>query len=155
MLSRVVARRSKPASPRGPLTARYRRDRDRFWVVELAGEARVHSYGRTLAKARANIIDAAALWYRTDRDDLVVVDDVELPEEVTAAVARARHERADAETATARAALSARAAAAGLVESAGLSVRDAAELLGVSYQRVHQLLERPGRDATTARRSGG
>ncbi len=136
------------------LTAVYERDRDGYWLVELADEPRVHSYGRTLTKARTHILDAAALWYEVDPDRLVVVDDVRIPPSVLTAVDAARAARGRAQRSAREADTATRAAAAALVDEAGLSVRDAAELLGVSHQRVHQLLERPerprGRQAATA-----
>ena len=75
------------------LTAIYERDRDGYWLVELADEPRVHSFGRTLTKARAHIVDAAALWYEVEPDRLVVVDDVRIPPSVLAAVDAARAAR--------------------------------------------------------------
>lgn len=129
------------------LTAVYERDRDGYWLVELAEEPRVHSYGRTLTKARAHILDAAALFYEADPERLVVVDDVRIPSGVLAAVEAARAARGQAQRSARDADTATRAAAAALVNTAGLSVRDAAELLGVSHQRVHQILERPERSS--------
>ena len=135
---------------RDRLTAVYERDGDGFWLVELVEEPRVHSYGRTLAKAKAHIRDAAGLWYQTDPDGLEIVDDVRLARPVCAAVDRALRARARADQANRAAAAETQAAARALVGHAGLSVRDAGELLGVSFQRVHQLLERSPASTETA-----
>jgi predicted RNase H-like HicB family nuclease len=47
------------------LTARYQTDPqdDRFWLVELIEEPRVHTYGLTLAEATLNLRDAICLWF--------------------------------------------------------------------------------------------
>jgi len=148
-----MAEATNETEPR-KLTAVYERDRDGYWLVELVDEPRVHSYGRTLTKARAHILDAAALFYEIDPERVVVVDDVRIPPSVLAAVEAARAARGQAQRSAREADTATRAAVAALVDDAGLSVRDAAELLDLSHQRVHQLLERPertaGRPAATA-----
>ncbi len=119
------------------LTAVYERDRDGYW---LADEPRVHSYGRTPTKTRAHIVDAAALWYEVDPNRLVVVEDVRTPPLARTTVEAARTARSHAQHGAREADTATRAVAAALVDDAGLSVRDAAELLGVSHQRVHHAL---------------
>ena len=64
----------------------------------------------------------------------------QLPAPVLEALGNAETARTEADTATARAAEAKAAAAAALVRDAKLSMRDAAEILGVSHQRVQQLL---------------
>lgn len=108
---------------------------DKVWLVEFADEPRVHSYGRTLAAAKRNIRDAASLWYEKDID---VVDRVEPPDTAKAAVERARHMRAAAEEAGQEAAGAVKDAVVAL-RRIGLSVREAGEVLGLSFQRISQL----------------
>jgi predicted RNase H-like HicB family nuclease len=60
-------------------TAVYERDGSGMWTVELFEKPRVHSYGRTLAKARANITDAASLWFGRPETVINLVDEVHLP----------------------------------------------------------------------------
>lgn len=121
-------------------TATFERDEDGFWLVELVEEPRVHTYGRTLAKAREHIRDAAALWFEIAPDAFALSEDVRLPKPIKASVERARKERAKAQAVQEEAAGATREAARALVEQGQLSVRDAADLLGLSHQRVQQLL---------------
>ncbi len=125
----------------GTYTAVYQRDAHGMWLVELLEEPRVHTYGRTLAKARENIRDATALWFETEPDSLTLVDDVRLPPKARTSAARAHQARLRATAAQEAAATATKAAAVALVRDGQLSVRDAAEILGLSHQRVQQLME--------------
>ena len=64
----------------------------------------------------------------------------QLPAKVLAALENADHAKAEADGATRRAAEAKAAAARALVKDAYLSMRDAAEVPGLSHQRVQQLL---------------
>jgi predicted RNase H-like HicB family nuclease len=121
-------------------TAVFERDEEGFWLVELIEEPRVHTYGRTLAKARDHIRDATALWFEVAPDAFILVEDIRLPKPVKATVDRARKERAKAQAVQEAAAGATQKAARALVEEGRLSVRDAADILGLSHQRVQQLL---------------
>jgi predicted RNase H-like HicB family nuclease len=79
-------------------TAVYERDGD-AWVVEIAEEPRVHSRSPSLAKARESIRDALARWFKTDSEQLRIVDDFRLPAQIRTAqqsvkATRTEHERA-------------------------------------------------------------
>ncbi len=122
------------------LTAVFERDDNGYWLVELEEEPRVHSYGRTLAKAREHVLDASTLWFEVAPEELNLVEDIRLPAPVKASLELARQEREHAQAAQEAAAGATRDAAHALVKDGHLSVRDAADVLGLSHQRVQQLL---------------
>ncbi len=117
----------------------FERDPRGVWLVSIPGIRGCHSYGRSLDEARRNIREALALFVDEALEDRVI-EDVRLPVRITRTVARVREarERAEAQRAVADAEL--RKAARSLTRDAGLSLRDAGELLGLSRQRVHQLV---------------
>jgi len=121
-------------------TAVFERGREGFWEVELAEEPRVHTFGRTLAKARTYIREATAVWFDVDEDAFEVVEELRLPKPVQDRLARAIRGREQAEAAKEAALSMTREAAKALVRTSHLSTRDAAELLGLSPQRVQQVL---------------
>jgi predicted RNase H-like HicB family nuclease len=131
-------------------TAVVRREDD-FWLADVPALRGVHTFARTLAKLREHLADAIALWLEADRIDrgepdphvdrsTIRIDlDVRLGAPVRQAAATARRRREQAAKAEADALAITRDAARALVD-AGLSQRDTAEILGLSHQRVHQLL---------------
>lgn len=124
-------------------TAVIERDEDGIWIAELVEEPRCHTFGRTLAKAKQHIVEATSLWFEVDEDDVslecrVVVGD----DYADHAVGQALEARRDEHAAHERSVAATRDAVEVLVDKAGLSLRDAGELLDISFQRVHQLLGR-------------
>jgi len=117
-------------------TARYERDPDGNWLAELAEEPRIHTWGRSLATARVNIREAAELWF--DTEELAVVE--EFPDWLRSPLDRALPAREEAERVV-EAAAAATLDAVRELTSNGLSRRDVADLLGISYQRVQQLVD--------------
>lgn len=119
------------------------------WMADIDGLP-VHTWGRTLGKVKEYAHEALAAHLDLAAADVkghIVFRAPQLPGSVLEALASAERARTEADTATVRAA-DARAAAAGaLVREAHLSMRDAAEILGVSHQRVQQLLSQPRRPA--------
>jgi len=107
-------------------------------IVHIDGVEGCHTYGRSLRQAQSRIREALALWLDREPEGLPVRD--RLPKDLEELARRAQQARADAERAGAKAQEQAARAAKALTER-GLSRRDAAELLGISHQRVQQLLE--------------
>ncbi len=120
-------------------TARLVRENDGRWSVELEEEPRVHTWGKTVDQALARLREAAALWLQMDEDQLAFVPRIALPAATSRAVEQARQAREQARDADRRAVEQAKKAAAALSRR-GISMRDAARILGISHQRVHQLL---------------
>lgn len=122
-------------------TARYTLE-DGDWLVEIDEIPQVHTFGRTLARAQDNIRDALALWLQAEDQSVIEVrDEITLiPPTLAQVVAEANDARAQADELSSRAQdLTARAAQQ-LVGELGMTVRDAAQVLHVSHQRVHQLV---------------
>jgi len=123
---------------------------DGNWVVEIVEIPQVHTFGRTLARARSNIRDALGLWLRVEDPALLNIAEEfsGIPGDLAGVVFEAGQSRTRASELSARAQQLTAVAAGRLVEDLGLSTRDAAELLGISHQRVYQLLhDQPPRSA--------
>ena len=111
-----------------------------WWVVTVPSVPGCLTQGRSLAEGRRRIREALALFVDEKvAEKAVLVDDVRLPRVPGALVKKATAARARIEQAQAEAIRTTDAAARSLVRQLGLSVRDAAELLGVSHQRVQQM----------------
>lgn len=128
-------------------TVRYDYDEDAgAWSGELAEMPQVHTHGRSIQQVRNRIREALWVWTDDKRhaDGAEFVDDVRLPSDVKKALRAAQKRREAASKAEAEAAEAMQDAALRLTRDGRLSVRDAAELLGISHQRVQQLLRRSG-----------
>ncbi len=120
-------------------TARLEREEDGRWTVELEEEPRVHTWGKTVDQALDRVREAAALWFQTDESQIELVPYPVLPKTIGRTVEQARQARELARDADRRALEQTRKAVAALTNR-GISMRDAAAILGISHQRVHQLL---------------
>lgn len=123
-------------------TVRYERDESGWWIAEVVEVQGCRTQGRTVAQCRRRIREALALFV----DDAVarkatLVDDVRLGGGITRVVRRVAAARRQADAVQAKVQRDTRAAVRELTGRLGLSVRDAAELLGISYQRVQQLAQ--------------
>jgi predicted RNase H-like HicB family nuclease len=121
-------------------TVTYRRDSAGWWVAAVCGVRGCHTQGRTIRQARERIREALGLFVK-GAARARLVDDVRLPGNLRRLLARQRAARARAEQEHERAQSATRETARRLTR-ARLSVRDAGELLGISHQRVQQLLQR-------------
>ncbi len=121
-------------------TAKYERDEDGWWIVEVKEVQGCRSDGRTINEARRRIRQALALFV-DDAKGAEIVDDVRLPGEARRALRRMTAARVKAETARAAAAAGDIQAVRVMTRDLGLSVRDTGELVGLSFQRVQQLVQ--------------
>ncbi len=107
------------------------------WLVRIKGIDGCHTYGRTLRQAEARILEALALWLDREPDGLVITP--EWPQDLVKIASEVSQAR-DSAVASARKAGATTTKAAKKLDRMGLSRRDAAEVLGISHQRVQQLL---------------
>jgi len=118
----------------------YERDEGGWWIAEVKGVAGVNSDGRSVADARRRVREALSLAIgdaAAARAEFV--DDIKLPADVRRVVKQATAARARLDEVQSKAVAATAAAASVLTRKFGLSVRDAAEMLGVSHQRIQQL----------------
>ncbi len=119
----------------------FARDESGAWIARVPDVPGCHTHGRTLEQARRRIREALSLWV-DDAEHARLDEQIRLPANVRAAVRRSRTARQQAERQRARAQEETAETARTLVEQLNLGLRDAAELLGLSHQRVQQLVRR-------------
>lgn len=124
---------------RARLHAVYERDEAGYWFASVREVRGCHTQGRTVVEARRRLREALAL-FRDDAARVELVDRVKLPAAARGAIGRYREQRNRADRESKRASAAARRAVATLTGGKlKLSTRDAASVLGLSYQRVNQL----------------
>ena len=115
------------------------RDPSGAWLARVPSVPGCHTYGRSLEEVRSRIREALSLWVN-DAEEADLRLDVRLPADTRSGLARARRARERSTHAQHEASVAVRQVAADLTDRLGLSRRDAAEILGISHQRVQQLL---------------
>jgi len=126
-------------------TVRYEPDDNGTWIAEVIEEPRIHTHGRTLTRAEANIREAIGLWLSVeddvelDEDELTILPQFVFPE--INDVSKANQKREEARRVETEAQALTAKAARKLVVGRKMSLRDAGYLLRISHQRVQQLLE--------------
>ncbi len=119
----------------------YERDESGWWVASVRGVRGCHTQGRTVDEARRRIREALELFV-DDARRATILDDVKLPSAATRAIRAYASLRKKADEEDRRAARAARRAVRVLrTGKLKMSARDAARLLGLSHQRVHQLTQ--------------
>jgi len=122
-------------------TVKYERDEESgWWVAQVKEVPAAITQGRTIARRRIREALALALDDDEAAEKAKLVDEVKLPADARRALARARAARRRLEVETEKAQTSTAVAVRKLIKKLGLSVRDAGELLGISHQRVQQLV---------------
>ncbi len=115
-----------------------------YWVavIDRSQGVSIVTQARSLSLARKRVRDALELWFEDAKaaQEAVLVDNVKLPAKLGPRVRQCRKAREIAEVATTKA-QSETAHTVKQLTAAGLSRRDAAEVLGISFQRVQQLAE--------------
>jgi predicted RNase H-like HicB family nuclease len=125
--------------PMSTYTVRYELDESGWWVASVKGVRGCHTQGRTIEQARKRIREALGL-YIAHADRVGLIDDVVLPKSARLLIKRVESTRKRADEEALKLQDSRIKAAKVLTKDMGVSLRDAGELLGVSHQRVQQLL---------------
>ena len=116
----------------------FERDPDEeAWLVHIKGIKGCQTYGRSLRQAESRIREALALWLDRDPERLEIT--AQFPKDLALVATKVSQARYSAEQAGTLA-QEATADAVRRFTDMGLSRRDAADLLGISHQRVQQLL---------------
>jgi predicted RNase H-like HicB family nuclease len=119
----------------------YERDDSGWWVASVRGVRGCHTQGRTVDETRRRIVEALGLFVG-DAHSATIVDDVKLRKSAATAVRAYATLRKKAEEEDRRAAVAVRRAVRVLrTGRLKMSARDAARLLGLSHQRIHQLTQ--------------
>jgi len=115
------------------------RDESGAWLALLPAVPGCHTYGRSIQQALSRTREALGLWV-DDADRATLTPEIKIDPELRKATRMVAIARARAEATQLEAMRAIREAATRLTD-AGLSRRDAATLLGVSHQRIQQLLD--------------
>ena len=122
----------------------------KWWAVELPEVPGGYTQGRNLKEAAEMAREAVALLLDLPEEEIEIDLQPKLPEGTIAALSDFRARRLQREEAE-EAERDAQVAAAQALTDAGLSVRDAGVVLGISHQRVAQLAPSSRSRAETAR----
>jgi predicted RNase H-like HicB family nuclease len=122
-------------------TVVYERDETGWWVAQVKDAPAAITQGRTLAEARRRIREALGLALGSDLAgrQATLVDDVRLPPDARRAITAVVKSRSRLEKDKQLLAKAMNEATTELLDTVGLSVRDAGELLELSHQRIQQL----------------
>jgi predicted RNase H-like HicB family nuclease len=115
------------------------RDESGAWIGRVPDVPGCHAYGRTLRQLRRRIREALSL-YVSGADTAELIEELRLPREVRDALRRNDAARRRLEASRRAAGSATGEAVRTLVEDLNLGLRDAGELLGLSHQRVQQLV---------------
>ena len=123
---------------KGSYTAVYSREPDGAWIVYVRGHRHeIHTFARSLRRARETIRDALSLWY-DDADTATIVDRIELAPALKEELATTE-ELARLHSEMSRELAAKRRRAVRALQKSGMGTRDIAELLELSQQRVSQI----------------
>ncbi len=126
-------------------TINYKRIEDGWWLATVEGVRGCLTQGRTLNQTRERIREALSLFVE-DADTAQLIDNIQLSAKAQRALNQFETARKRANEEAAKLQNSAAKAASFLIENMHMSMRDAGELLGLSHQRVHQILQGLNRD---------
>ncbi|HUZ86281.1 MAG TPA: type II toxin-antitoxin system HicB family antitoxin [Candidatus Baltobacterales bacterium] len=112
-----------------------------WWAISVPELRGVHTQARRLEKAEGVARDAIAIFLDVPIDSFEVRIEPRLPRDLEKRVGRVRKVREDAEALQREAAAVSAEVASDLVTKAHMTVRDAGRVLGLSHQRIAQLIK--------------
>jgi predicted RNase H-like HicB family nuclease len=112
----------------------------KWWAAHVPEVTGVHTQARRLEQVEAEAREAIALMLDVEPESISVRVEPRLPDDVSALVAAVAAAHAAAEDAQVKEREAAHEAARALIVDLGLPQRDAGKILGVTHQRVQQIL---------------
>ena len=125
-----------------------------FWIIRVPELKQVVTQARRLADVKLNAQEAIAVWLDKRVDDIDVSVDIKLPVGIQSALDDAQTLRQEANARLERAGNSLSEVARAMTKDFGMTLRETAEVLGISFQRVAQLVEKSKLHDTSHRRRG-
>lgn len=122
-----------------------------YWTIRVPDISEVVTQARRLSEVKRNAQEAIAVWLDKGVDEVEVAMDLVVPSAVQSALNEAKQLQQEASEKLERAGQATSEAARWLTKELGMTLREAAEILGVSFQRVGQLLEREAKHNGTRR----
>jgi predicted RNase H-like HicB family nuclease len=123
------------------VVAKIRRDSDGNWLVTFPEIRGAHTYGRSLSELRRRIPEVLSLWDR-DPARVDIVEIMDLPANLKQAISATTRQRRELEELSVAAQRQMELTIRRLQIQLDLSVRDTAELVGISPQYAHKLRHR-------------
>lgn len=112
----------------------------KWWAAHVPEVSGVHTQARRLEQIETEAREAIALMLDVEPESIVVRVEPKLPDDVSALIAAVATAHAATENAQLKEREVAHEAAKALVVDLGLPQRDAGRILGVTHQRVQQIL---------------
>ena len=125
----------------------------KWWALAVTGVRAAYTQARRLDQAEEMVRDMLTLLFEVDPDSFGVEISLRLADHQTAVLGELDRAKAEAELARAEVARQQQRAARVLVQEDGLTVRDAGTIMGLSHQRVAQLIH-AGHDSAAEVRAG-
>jgi hypothetical protein len=130
---------AKALTPNQTYHVDVKRDGD-WWLITIPDVPRARSQARRLDQVEGTTRDLLSLVLQIPEDDILLDVDIHLPGAAAAALARHRELRRKLGELQTRVGSTTEETARLLVREGHLTYRDAARLLGLSFQRVHKLV---------------